>query len=197
MKNLLGNLTLIALLAVGTSVHAQMMGISSGGTTTLDAQTLQEQAEGKAVWDKLQSKTVTCSELKDDDFDVLADYFMGTMMGENHEAMNNAMKQRLGEDGEEQMHIAMGKRLSGCDTNAPLPAGSSYFTSMMSTGGGMMRDTEQPQQFDSWNEREYGRGHMMSYGGSHGFFGPLTGTATLVFLVLGSIFFWKGIKRQG
>jgi len=47
------------------------------------------------------------------------------------------MIQMHGEDGEEQIHTVMGKRLSGCDTSATFPAGSDDWMPMMNmmTGG--------------------------------------------------------------
>ena len=68
-------------------MYKSMMGGGGGmmqsGTTTnvaKGADAVKEEVEGKAVWDKLQSKQVTCADLKDDDFDVLADFFMGNMI---------------------------------------------------------------------------------------------------------------------
>ena len=58
-----------------------------------------------AVWDKLLAKRVTCQALKEADFDVLGDYFMGQMMGGFHAAMDQTMVTRLGDAGEMQMHI--------------------------------------------------------------------------------------------
>lgn len=141
-------------------VQAQMMGKSVNSTN--QEQTAKDEAEGKVVWDKLQNKQVTCKDLKDDDFDVLGDFFMGNMMGGSHDSMNQRMAQQLGDDGEKLMHIAMGKRLSGCDTNSIM--------SMMGYGGMM--------------------------GQSFGIFGSLTWIAVLVFLILGSIYFWKEIQRK-
>src|SRR4030042_3535965 len=55
---------------------------------------------------------------------------MGTMMGNSHEAMNAMLERRLGKEGEEQMHIAMGKRMSGCDTSASYPQGFNFMPMM-------------------------------------------------------------------
>lgn len=107
--------------------HAQMM----RGGTIADDHTAREEAEGKAIWEKFQAKEITCDELADDDLDALGEYFMGQMMGSSHPAMNAMMTQMLGEDGETQMHVVMGKRLSGCDTSAAFPAGSTGFMPMM------------------------------------------------------------------
>ncbi len=46
---------------------------------------------------------------------------MGQMAGSSHETMDNMMIQMMGEEGEQLMHIAMGKRISSCDPYAPLP----------------------------------------------------------------------------
>lgn len=138
-----------------------LVGILSPQVHADTVQTTQDERAGKAVWDKLQSKQVTCKDLKDDDFDVLGDFFMGNMMGGSHDSMNQKMAQRLGDDREKQMHIAMGKRLSGCDV---LP--------MMG----------------------YGYGGMMGH--SFGIVGSLTWIVVLVFLTLGSIYFWKEIQKK-
>ena len=85
--------------------------------------TAREEAAGKVVWQKLQDKEISCTNLNDGDFQVLGEYYMGQMMGSSHPSMNQLLKQRLGEVGENQMHIAMGKRLSGCDISATYPQG--------------------------------------------------------------------------
>mgnify|MGYP001607227913 CR=1 FL=1 len=99
--------------------------------------TAREEAEGKIVWEKLQAKQIQCSDLSDENFGALGEYFMGTMLGASHEAMNNMMIQMMGEKGEEQMHVVMGKRLSGCDTSAAFPSQGVGFMPMMQmmTGG--------------------------------------------------------------
>ena len=58
------------------------------------------------------------------------------MASESHAAMNAMMIQAHGEDGEEQIHIVMGKRLSGCDTSAAFPAISGGWMPMMNFGFG-------------------------------------------------------------
>ncbi len=92
--------------------------------------TQQEEAQGKAILERLQAKKITCDKISDTDFELLGEYFMGRMLGDGHEAMNERAKQMMGEQGEEQMHIAMGKRLSECFPAAAFPRG------MM--GAGMM-----------------------------------------------------------
>lgn len=174
MKKMLWILPIFMFFILLSPVNAQMM----GGT---------DEVAGKAVWDKLQNKQISCSNLKDDDFDVLGDFFMGNMMGSSHAYMNQLMTQRLGENGEKQMHIVMGKRLSGCVTNASLPQGAGYFVPMMGWGGMMG---------GNWNQSWGGGGGSMM-GNTWGIFGGLTWFLILIFLILGIMYFWKGINKPG
>ncbi len=107
--------------------------ISAGAHTPQDGaaednHTAQEEAEGKTVWEKLQAKALNCKDLSDDNFETLGEYFMGQMTGGSHAAMNTMMIQMMGEQGEEQIHAVMGKRLSGCDTLAAFPSRGVGFT---------------------------------------------------------------------
>jgi len=106
-------------------------GMMGNTAAVSDGHTAREEAEGKAVWEKLQAKELTCKDLSDDNFGTLGEYFMGQMMRTSHEAMNNMMIQMMGEKGEEQMHVVMGKRLSGCDTSAAFPSQGESFMPMM------------------------------------------------------------------
>lgn len=90
-----------------------------------------EESEGKEIWNKLQNEEVKCADLTDDDFELLGEYFMGQMMGESHEAMNNMMLQTMGKEGEEQAHIAMGKRFSACEPEAQIPQNMAPMIIMM------------------------------------------------------------------
>lgn len=83
----------------------------------------QEEQMGKKLLDDLSNKIVTCSQLKDADFEKIGEYFMGQSIGDTsrHIAMNDMMKGMMGEQGEEQMHTAMGKRMSNCEPNASIP----------------------------------------------------------------------------
>lgn len=184
---------LIALCTVRASANAQMMGKTVDTTGT--EQTSKDEASGKAVWDKLQNRQISCEELKDDDFDVLGDFFMGNMMGGSHDAMNSIMVQQLGSDGEKQMHIAMGKRLSGCQTNAVTPQGP--FPLRPTTGfvGGMMNNGNRPPEVRGINGM-MGLGYRNMTGLPFGIFGLLTWIALLAFLILGSIYFWREIQRK-
>ncbi len=114
---------------ISGTVFAQ--GMMGGNAVNSDGHTAREETEGKVVWEKLQAKQTTCADLSDDNFGTLGEYFMGQMMGDSHEAMNNMMIQMIGKKGEEQMHMVMGKRLSGCDTSAAFPSQGTGFIPMM------------------------------------------------------------------
>ncbi len=107
---------------------------SSVSAPSSTSKTNQEEAEGKAIWEKLQAKQMTCADLSNDDFDVLGDYFMGQMMGATHDSMNLNMTQTMGEVISTQVHISIGKRFSGCDANAPYPASGESVMQMMNAG---------------------------------------------------------------
>src|SRR3989344_6628223 len=115
MKKILLSIFVFGVLLIAISTNAQMMG---NDFTENDDHTAREEAEGKIVWDKLQAEQTTCDELSDEDFGSLGEYFMGQMMGDSHATMNEMMTRMHGEESEEQIHIVMGKRLSGCDASA-------------------------------------------------------------------------------
>lgn len=131
----------IVVITVPSIVLAQgMMGnwIGSSSGQVADDHTAREEKEGGKIWDALQVKQTECKNLSDDNYEALGEYFMGLSIGntERHAAMNRIMTNMMGEQGEEQMHIALGKRSSGCDTNAPLPSGYNMLPMMWMMGGG-------------------------------------------------------------
>ena len=133
-KILLGIFSAVLVFSLSVfGVQAQMMNLNNAGA---DDHTAKEEAEGKAVWEKLQAKQLACENLSEDDFGVLGEYFMGQMLGSAHPAMNAMMIQMMGQDGEEAMHVVLGKRLSGCDKSAAFPIASSGFMPMMQMMGG-------------------------------------------------------------
>lgn len=100
----------------------------------------QEETNGKALYDQLQSKQKSCTDLSDNDFELIGEYAMGQRIGASHEQMNQMMQRMMGVTGEEQMHILMGRNVSGCQGSA---SSTGAFPRGMMNGGGMMR------QFDS------------------------------------------------
>jgi len=129
--------------AVSSNGHTARAAIS-GGEPRLD-HTRREEAEGKAIWERLQAKQLECKDLTNDNFESLGEYFMGQMLapsgvegaGSSHEMMNKMMVRIMGEGGEREMHIAIGKRNSGCDTSVGFaPMMGSGFGNMMGRWGG-------------------------------------------------------------
>lgn len=178
-------LFIFLLLISPIAVRAQgMMGQFDDPTLSNQSSTAQEEAEGKIVWERLQTNEVSCKDLSDDDFDVLGEYFMGTRMGSSHENMNAMMGQMFGEEGERKMHISMGKRLSGCDISYPIPTDGTKFLPMM----GMMSNIN--NQYPTGNYFNTMMGGWMS---SSGLFGSIIWILVATFLILGIIYFWKEI----
>ncbi len=93
-----------------------------------------EQREGAALFKQVQSGTKTCSQLSNTDFERIGEYVMGQMVGSTsaHEAMNSTMSRMMGTQAEEQMHVLLGRRLSGCGGGT---APGSYSTMMGMMGG--------------------------------------------------------------
>jgi putative membrane protein len=132
--------TAVIIASFASSVNAQMMGGFSSSAVDWNGvveHTAREEQEGKELWVKLQAKEVVCADLNDEQYGVLGEYFMGQMSGDSHAVMNAMMIQTHGEEGEEQIHVVMGKRLSGCDTSAAFPTVSGGWMPMMNmmTGG--------------------------------------------------------------
>lgn len=192
MKKLLLTTTLIYIFPIvfPTFSFAQgMMGQFNNPSLSSQSSTAQDEAEGKAVFDKLQSKQIDCKSLTNDDFDVLGDYYMGMRMGGSHETMNNMMSQMMGEEGERQMHISLGKRLSGCDPSFPIPTQGTKFLSMI----GENNENNRIGQEGGWNMMGNNFNGMMA---GWGIFGSLTWLLVIVFLVLGIIYFGKQITKK-
>ncbi|MDE1975613.1 MAG: hypothetical protein KGI49_03870, partial [Patescibacteria group bacterium] len=128
--------------------------VSASSSSAMDS----EGAAGQALAQKLQAKTVDCSSLTQSDYQSLGEYYMGLMMGSGHDAMDNYVISRYGQSYNDQMHIAMGERFSGCDVNVSFPAGMMGFGPMMG-GYGWNGNGYQGGQNSNWSG--YG---MMGWG---------------------------------
>ena len=178
MKKLI--FTIFAVVVVGSFVviaNAQMMGgfsNSSADWEKIVAHTAEEEKAGKEVWNRLQAKQVECANLSDDEFGVLGEYFMGQMTGTSHATMNAMLIQRHGEDGEEQIHIALGKELSGCDTS----------TNVTRISGGWM-----PMMMGGWSSptgfNQQSNNSMMGYG-----FPLFGGFGWILMVLFGGLVIW-------
>lgn len=155
-----------------------MMGSDESNTEADNGHTARGEAEGKITWEKLQVEELNCGDLNDDDFHALGMYFMGLMVGDSHEAMDTMMEQMMGEEGEDQMHIALGKRMSGCEPNAPMPQSMMNGGMMqMMMGGGMMGGGSNPFSLTNNSNNP-----MMNFGFAP--FGWLGGIFMILFWVL-------------
>jgi hypothetical protein len=155
-------------------------------TTTDD--TAASVTAGQQVLQQLQAKQVSCSNLSDANFENLGEYFMNRMMGSSHESMNDYIVSRFGQSGEEQMHTVMGKRLSGCDTQAAYP---SWFQEFMPMMGMMGNGSNYYGSNYTSSMMGYGYGSMM--GG--GLFSGVLWLVVLVDLVLVGIWLWRQISK--
>lgn len=100
-----------------------------------DSSQAQEEAEGKALYDKLQAGELACADIEDSQFELIGEYVMGLKLGSAHLQMNAMMKQMMGPEGEEQMHILLARRATGCG----LTGGSASLPVRGMMNGGMMR----------------------------------------------------------
>lgn len=176
-----------------TPVNAQgMMGrfTSPNPLVATTSSTTKDESDGKAIYELLQSKEKSCKDLTDEDFDVLGDYYMGQRLGNTatHDAMNTMMKNMMGEEGEKQMHITLGKRLSGCSADAPLPPQGVNFLPMMGLGGMMNNGSVN----NNWGTR----GSMMSFNSPSSFLSSVVSILIIIFLILGIVYLWKEIARK-
>ena len=170
------------LLLTSPAIFAQGMmdnWTSSSSSVISDDHTAQEEVEGKEIWDKLQAKELECKNLSDEQYDSLGEYFMGQSIGntQRHAAMNQMMTSMMGEEGEEQMHIVIGKRLSGCDTSAQVPSNGLGFMPMMLMMGSAF--SRWPSGFGG---TKGGENSMMGYGWNG--FGILGWIPMLLFWIL-------------
>jgi len=168
--------------------EAQMMGnfytekqlnISGSDWEEILRHTKTEEQEGKEIWEKLQSKNLNCENLSNEDFGKLGEYFMGQITGEAHASMNAMMMQMHGKEGEEQMHILMGKRLSGCgnDFGTSTPYFWSGFMPMMNM---MLPD----YQSGVWSAPSKNFNNMMNFGFGYPMMGWGFGWFGWIFMIL-------------
>lgn len=124
---------------------------------------------GQQLWSQLQAKQIQCNQLTDTNFDNLGDYFMDQMMGTAHRAMEQAVINQSSQAGLDAMHIAMGKRFSGCDPSAAYPAGMMGYGMMGGYGGYNNGSWSAPYQNNPmFNMMGYGYGPGWGYMGTGG-----------------------------
>lgn len=98
------------------NTNAQMM-MPFGSSVSLEIynHTAQEEIEGQTIYSNLITGQVNTNQLTDDDLGKIGEYFMGRMVGntQRHARMNQMMINMMGENGEEAVHIDMGRRYIG------------------------------------------------------------------------------------
>ena len=198
-KILLTAIILITLLLTPSSAFAQgMMGNWTGSPSSAisDDHTAREEAGGKEIWEKLQAKQLECKNLTDEQYGSLGEYFMGQSIGDTqrHAVMNQMMTSMMGEEGEEQMHIAMGKILSGCEPNAQVPSSGVGFMPMM----WMMGSAGSPQVGGGGNSMMgTGWGNMMGGWNGFGLLGWIPMLLFWILLILGVVALLRYLGRSG
>ncbi len=128
--------------AIGLSLSVTGAAAAQGMMDDDDGHTAREEAEGEEIWKALRGEDLVCGDLSEDQFGSLGEYFMGQMLGDSHVAMNVMMIRMIGEEGEEEMHVVMGKRLSGCDASVAIPARGAGFLPMMQMMMGIRLDRD-------------------------------------------------------
>src|SRR3989338_6123397 len=188
MKKLFLTATILfTLLLTPSTSFAQGM-TSSPSSVTSDDHTAREELEGKETWEKLQSKQIECKNLTDGQYGAQGEYFMGQSIGntQRHALMNQMMTNMMDEEGEEQAHIAMGKRLSGCEPNVQVPSNGVGFMPMMwmmGGGGNSMMGT--------------GWGNMMGGWNGFGLLGWIPMLLFWILLILGVVVLLRYLGRSG
>ena len=184
---------MLAVFTFAKSANAQMMGLGSNAQVSQDQinSEQKEQDEGQVIYQKLQGKQVTCQQLTDDNFDKLGDYFMWRALGstQTHAAMDEQITQMMGEQGNTQMHIILGKRGSGCFSNLPIPSNTpSFMMGMMNnvyTNGGGVNIM-----------MGFGYGSMMgNFGVLGGYLAIVVWAVVLIDLILLGVWLFKKIQK--
>jgi uncharacterized membrane protein len=85
---------------------------------TEDAELNAEIQKGRELVEKFSRGEIKCQDLTNEDFHSVGEYVMEQIFGgSDHLKINKMIEQIHGKEGEELMHINMGKRYLGCDTN--------------------------------------------------------------------------------
>lgn len=143
-------------------------------TETLSQEDQKEIQEGQKLYQQFQSKQVTCSNLKDEDFEKIGEFVMQQQIGnpQRHAQVNQIMQTMMGEQGETAMHTVLGRRATNCVANT---FGGGGTTMMGNLGTPMM----------GWT----------GFGVMNVFFIPFW-ILSFVVLILLSIFLWKQIVKK-
>lgn len=112
-------------------------------TAGAGASTPEDERQGAAVLEELESGKLSCADAGDEDFERVGEYVMGRMLGSpgSHDAMDEVMSRMMGSGSEGRVHEVMGRRYASCG-GGRLPTGfgrmMGAFNAMGMMGGGIM-----------------------------------------------------------
>lgn len=112
-KYFTGVVAVIAIFALSFSLANAHGEVPEGG---MEMTHEQEVAQGGMLYQKMQSKEMSCAQATDADFELMGEYFMEQNMPmTDHDMMNDRLKAMMGDEGEEMVHMNIGKHGSKCD----------------------------------------------------------------------------------
>jgi hypothetical protein len=135
-KYFTGILALIAMFAASCSFAAAHGDVPEGGAGMTHEQ---EVAQGGMLYQKMQTKEMSCAQATDADFELMGEYFMEQNMPmADHDMMNDRLKAMMGDEGEEMVHMNIGKHGSKCDASGEaMGMMGNHDTNMNGMGAGM------------------------------------------------------------
>jgi hypothetical protein len=115
-KYFMGVAAVVAMFMASVSLAGAHGAVPEGG---MEMTHEQEVAQGGMLYQKIQSKEASCTQMTDEDFEVMGEYFMeqGMTMAD-HDMMNDRLKTMMGDEGEEMVHMNIGKHGSKCGEEA-------------------------------------------------------------------------------
>ena len=163
-----------------------------------DLELNQEIQRGKEIVERFYQGKIKCQDLTDEDFHSVGEYAMEQMVGgSDHLKMNEMIRQMHGEEGENLMHINMGKRFLGCNGS------QRGFLGMMPMTKGMMPMIKRgmPPMMGYWGFWDWrGWNFLAPIIGIIGFLWFLVILSfpilVLVLLILGIIYLIKKLKPE-
>ena len=119
-----------------TTAYPVMMGYYATSTIASSSASMDaEELSGQALLQQLESKNINCLNLTQSDYGSIGEYYMSLMMGSGHDAMDSYIVNRYGQTYDDQMHLVMGERFSGCNADFGFPVGMMGFGPMMGAYG--------------------------------------------------------------
>ena len=111
--------------------------LMTAATVPAFASEASDQREGQRLLRSIEEGRSECNALANSDFEHIGEYVMGRMAGSTaaHEQMDELMRSMMGARSEEQMHVFMGRRFTGCG-GSTAPAGFGGMMGVMGMMGG-------------------------------------------------------------